>query len=90
MSKIGRVEKTLTDAEGNKRTYTISKFDAISGRAIAAQYVPTAAPKIGDYEMNEKLMYRMMTFVYVQTAELLQPLDSRAMIENHVPDWEKL
>src|SRR5690606_30555849 len=48
-------------------------------------------PKLGDYAVNEETMIKLMGFVAVpsDTGEPLR-LSTRALIDNHVPDWETL
>jgi len=84
-------EITLTAQDGTERTYVLSKFPAIAGREIVTQYPITAMPKIGDYKTNENLMLKVLAFVGVprEGAEPLR-LETRALVENHVPDWELL
>ena len=60
------------------------------GREIVAKYPVSALPKLGDYAVNEEVMLKLMSFVAVQVGESQQRLSSRAMINNHVPDFETL
>ena len=83
-------EVVLKTQSGEERTYTISKFPAIAGREIIAQYPVSAIPKIGEYKTNEELMLKLMAFVSVPTDGGEIKLTSRALVENHVPDWETL
>lgn len=73
------------------KTFLISRFPAIQGREIVTQYPTTAMPKIGDYATNETLMLKIMAFVAVPNpdGEPLR-LTSRALVDNHVPDFEAL
>ena len=80
----------IVDQEGEKRTYVLSKFDAISGREICTQYPLSALPKLGDYPRNEELAFKIMTFVGVRLGDTVQPFMTKALIKNHVPDWETL
>lgn len=88
-------ELTVTDQDGKQRTFLISKFDAVTGREIVAKY-PTSAimqaiPKLGDYQVSEDTMIKLMHYVAVQPAEgPTLRLSSRALINNHVGDWETL
>jgi hypothetical protein len=81
--------KTL---DGDERTYVISKFPAVAGREILTQYPVTAMPRIGAYKENEALMLKMMAYVAVPTDDPDRPivLKTRALVDNHVPDWETL
>ena len=73
------------------RTFVISKFPAIAGRRIVSQYPTTAMPKVGDYAANEGLMVELMGYVeaVVEGGERVR-LSTRALIDNHVPDFEAL
>lgn len=77
---------------GGKLAVTLSKFPAIAGREIIAKYPLTAMPKLGDYAVNEETMLKLMAYVAVTPAgadKALQ-LTTRALIDNHIPDWETL
>lgn len=77
--------------DGTARDFVISKFPALLGREIVTQYIPTAAPKIGDYARNEDLLLKMMSCVAAIGSDGSEiRLVSRALIDNHVPDYEAL
>lgn len=80
----------IEDSSGEKRSYIISKFPAIVGREIISQYPTSGMPKIGEYALNEKLMKKLMRYVAVSVESGDLILESDAMINNHVPDWETL
>lgn len=84
-------ELALTDASGKVRTFLISKFPAIAGRKIISRYPTTNMPKVGDYVQSEEIMLELMAFVAVpmEAGEPLR-LSSRALVDNHVGDWETL
>jgi hypothetical protein len=77
--------------DGTLRNYILSKFPAVQGREIVANYPLTAVPKVSDYKSNEAVMLKLMAFVAVEskTGDLLR-LTTQALIDNHVPDWETL
>jgi hypothetical protein len=78
--------------KGEERSYILSKFPAMAGREIIAKYPLSAMPKLGDYAVNEETMLKLMAFVAVPlNAEggALR-LTTRALVDNHVPDWETL
>lgn len=85
-------EITVKTMEGDEKTFVISKFPAIAGREILTQYPLTAIPKMGDYAANEALMLKIMGYVGVRVAGRDEPLalTTRALVDNHVPDWETL
>lgn len=84
-------EIKIKTQDGTEKTYIVSKIPAIPAREIITQYPLTAAPKIGDYKMNEQLMLKLMAFVAVplDNGNPL-PLTTQALVNNHVPDWEAL
>lgn len=83
-------EVEIVTAGGETKVYIISKLPALAGREILTQYVPTALPKVGEYASNEKIMLKMLEFVAVDTEAGRLQLKTRALIDNHVPDWETL
>lgn len=84
-------EFVLEDEDGKKRTYILSNFDCVEGRRIFSQYPMSALPKIGDYEVNEQLMYRIMSHVGIVTpAGQRLRLETEALVKNHVPTTEML
>ena len=85
-------EITVPTMDGEERTYLISKFPATAGREILTQYPISAVPRIGDYATNEALMLKIMGYVGVNIEGRETPLrlTTRALVDNHVPDWETL
>lgn len=81
---------TLPTQAGATKAYVLSKFPAVAGREIVAKYPLSNMPKLGDYGVSEEVMLKLMAFVGVQTAGGVQPLATRALVDNHVPDWEVL
>lgn len=82
--------KTLA---GEEKEYIISKFPAVAGREIFAQYPVSLVPKVGDYQLNETLMLKIMSYVAVpRENDPGNPLrlSTRDLVDNHVPDWEAL
>lgn len=85
--------KTITlPHEDGERTYIISKFPAVEGREIVAKYPLSSMPKIGEYKVNEEVMLLAMAFVGVPIEGRDEPqmLVTKALVNNHVPDWETL
>ncbi|OYW78786.1 MAG: hypothetical protein B7Z19_06535, partial [Polynucleobacter sp. 32-46-5] len=81
----------VADKDGYEKTYILSKFDAVAGREIVFQYPTSVIPKLGDYKLNEELMFKMMSYVAVpQDSGIPLRLTTRALVNNHVPDWETL
>ena len=82
---------TIKCMDGTEREFVISKFPALAGREIVTQYLPTAAPKVGEYGANELLLLKMMAFVAAITPDGGEVrLTTRALVDNHVPDYEAL
>lgn len=84
-------EITIKAQDGREIVFVLSKFPAIQGREIIAKYPLSAMPKLGDYDVNEETMLKLMSFVAV-TRKDGEPLRlvTRALVDNHVPDWETL
>lgn len=84
-------EVPIETQRGESRVYILSKFPAVQGREIIAKYPLSAVPKLGDYAVNEETMLKLMAFVAVPQGDRppLQ-LTTRALVDNHVPDWETL
>lgn len=76
---------------GGTKEFIISKFPAVDGRRIIAAYPVANLPKIGDYGVSEEIMLLLMTYVAVPlpNGESLR-LTTKALVNNHVPDWEAL
>jgi len=68
------------------KTYVLTKIPAIEGREILTQYPISAAPKIGDYKVNEALMYKLLSHVGVRIETFPAPLmlTDKNLINNHV------
>lgn len=91
MTLLEPKEITLKDQSGNERTYTISKFPAIAGREIVTKYPVSNVPKLGEYQVSEEIMVKAMSFIAAVGADGHETrLTTRALIDNHVPDWETL
>lgn len=83
-------EFIVTDVSGRARKYYLSKFPAIAGREIIAQYPLTALPKVGNYGANEAIMFKLMAYVGVELGDAIVPLSTPGLINNHVPEFETL
>jgi len=84
-------EVTIEAQDGRALVFVLSKFPAVQGREIIAKYPLSAVPKLGDYAVNEETMLKLMAFVAIprDSGEPLR-LSTRALVDNHVPDWETL
>lgn len=84
-------EFELTNQAGVTKTFILHKFPAVAGREIVAKYPISIMPKIGDYQVSEEIMLKLMGYVGVQTdAGTIQMLTTRALVDNHATDWETL
>ena len=85
------VERDIELPGGGTKKFILSKFPAIAGREIITQYPTTATPKIGSYSLNEELMLKLMAYVSVPMPDGSGlRLNSRTLVDNHVPDFETL
>lgn len=83
-------EAQIVTQKGETKTYILSKFPAIAGREIVMQYPVSAMPRIGDYGVNQEVMLKLMAFVAVDMPQGHLALNSKTLVDNHVPDWETL
>lgn len=81
---------TLPTQSGEPKAYILSKFPAIAGREIVAKYPLSNLPKLGEYGVSEEVMLKLMSYVAVDTPAGPLALNTRALVDNHVPDWETL
>lgn len=77
-------EIVLANLEGEEKTFIISKIPAVPSREIAACYLPSALPKIGDYKLNEQMFFKMMKYVEVISGDANIRLTTPELINNHV------
>lgn len=91
MTLLEPKEITLKTQAGTERKYLLSKFPAIAGREIITKYPVSNIPKIGEYQQSEEVMLKLLAFTATVTPDgtPLQ-LTTRALVDNHVPDWETL
>ena len=73
------------------KKFILSKFPAVAGREICLKYSQAGFPNITDYAANEDTMFKLLAYVAVpmQSGTPLQ-LTTRALVDNHVEDWEML
>lgn len=90
MADLLHAEDFTVETPDGPRTYILSKFPAIAGREIIAGYPLTGIPKIGEYKANEEIMLKLMNYVGVRVGDTVIRLGTRALVDNHVPDWETL
>lgn len=92
MALLQPKEVMIKTLSGEELPFIISKFPAVAGREIFAQYPFSLLPKVGEYTLNEQLMLKIMCYVGKPTDKPDTPLilSTRALVDNHVPDWEAL
>lgn len=88
-------EIIVFDDSGTEKKFILSKFTAWDGAEINMRY-PThllsalAVPKISDWSIIEALQAKILKYVAVDLNGKLQRLETRALIDNHVPDGTAL
>ena len=86
--------KTLDDGPRSHGggVFVLSKFPATVGREVIMQYPTSALPKVGDYNTNEALMLKIMSYVGVTVAGREEPLmlASQSLVDNHIKSAEDL
>jgi len=89
---IKPVEKEFFDLDGKSHRLILSRFDAVKGREIITKYLMSNLPKLGDYEVSEQVMLDLMSYIAVPAESELGyiRLTTKALVVNHVPDWEML
>jgi hypothetical protein len=89
MSDIPLIKEKEIEINGQK--FIISKLPATVGRELVAKYPASMIPGIGNYEVSEEAMLTMMSFVQkVKTDGTTIRLTNKALVDNHVEDWETL
>lgn len=84
-------EISIKTQAGEDKVFIISKFPAVAGREIIAKYPLSGMPKLGDYQVNEATMMKLMCYVSAKTNDGSEiSLTTKALIDNHVPEWETL
>ena len=79
------------DTTDGRKTYVLSRFPATVGREIIIKYPTANAPKLGDYKVSDETMLKVMSHVGVtRDNDVVLPLSTRALVDNHVPDAETL
>lgn len=85
-------EITVKDGDGKEHQFTIHKFPAVQGREILCKYPLSALPRVGDYDINQETMLKLMAYVTCMPAGATVPvaLSNMTLVNNHVPDCEAL
>ncbi len=84
----------VKDIDENVINVRLSRFPATEGRALITQYPTTSIKQFlkqdKAYEENEAMMLKLMSYVEVEVGGDYQRLDTRAKINNFIPDGETL
>lgn len=83
-------KEIVIEYEGEKLKFNISKFPATVGREIITKYPVANMPKLGDYQISEDTMLKLMSYVERVYDDRVQVLSNKALIDNHIPSWEVL
>lgn len=83
-------KEVIINYDGEDYKFNISKFPATVGREIISKYPVSNLPKIGDYAVSEETMLKLMGYVERVYDDRTQPLTNKALVDNHVPNWEIL
>ena len=83
-------KEVVIEYEGENLKFNISKFPATVGREIISKYPVSNTPKIGDYNVSEETMLKLMKYVERIYDDRVQELSSKALVDNHIPSWEVL
>lgn len=87
---IEPMEIQIPKPDGTEATFTLTKVSATDGREILFKYPVSGLPKIGDYKVNEEIMFKLMSYVYVDLNGKKISLSTKALINNHTGSWETL
>lgn len=82
-------EVEIDTGNGQTKTFIVSRLPYLAGgREVLTQFMPTAAPKVGDYPANEKLAAKMFEYIAVKQDDgaLLQ-LKTADLVNSHVPNF---
>lgn len=97
--KIKPKNITLNDMDGEPCEYIITRFEAINGFKILSKTLPFLLDivKNNDYSSSEEktkdieiLLCQILSYCYRVTKDGEFKLDSKHIIDNHVPDMDTL
>jgi len=83
-------KEIIIEFEGEKLRFNIGKFPATVGREIISKYPVANMPKLGDYQVSEETMLKLMCYVERVYDDRAIELTSRTLVDNHIPSWEVL
>lgn len=76
--------------EEEELKFNISKLPATVGREILSKYPVSNMPKLGDYNVSEETMLKLISYTERVYDDRTQPLTNKTLIDNHIPSWEVL
>ena len=83
------IQEKEIEIRGKK--YIISKLPATVGREVLFKYPTSNIPKVGDYNVSQEIMLKMLSYVQVELPDgNLLALKTQALVDNHVPNAETL
>lgn len=80
----------LVDIDNKPYHYKIHRLPAYEMKQVMALHIPSLVPKVGDYEVHEKMTDILMRYVTVKIGDREEALYNRVMVDAQVPDWEVL
>lgn len=84
---INPKEITLKNRKGEDKKFVLTEIPYYAGgREILTQFLPTAMPKVGDYQLNEALSKKLFAHVFVVVGDSKIPLSTDELVHNHVTD----
>lgn len=90
MADLIKPKELEIEFEGEKYKFNISKLPATVAREVISKYPVSNVPKLGDYKVSEETMLKLISYTERVYEDRVQPLTSKALIDNHIPSWEIL
>ena len=83
------IEPKEIEIEGKK--YIISKMPATVAREVLFKYPTSNLPKIGDYNVSQEIMLKLLSYTAVELPDGSQlELKTQTLVDNHVPSAKAL
>lgn len=83
------IEPKEIEIKGKK--YVISKLPATVGREVLFKYPTSNLPKVGDYNVSQEIMLKLLSYTAVVLEDGRQiELNTQSLVDNHVPNAETL
>lgn len=89
--QIDPKEIKIKNRKGEEKIFIISLIPATYSREIIAKWTANILPKMGEYSINEEMMFKIMSYVAIPVKGG-QPLrlTTRELVDNHVLDLKTL